>query len=104
MPETLESVDVAVGQSATFVDPTGVEHCAVVTSVFGHASKEAWEAHMRAAGHDPATLDHGWRPPSINVVYVESDASKTDSYGRQIARATSVPHESVQPAHGLKWR
>jgi hypothetical protein len=65
-----------------FVDPHGVEHNAVVTA--------NW------ASPDNPT-------PSINVVYVTKDESKTDSYGRQIERSTSVVHESNQAAHGMFW-
>jgi hypothetical protein len=31
-----------------------------------------------------------WGPDCINVVYVTGDESKTDTYGRQIERQTSV--------------
>jgi hypothetical protein len=41
--------------------------------------------------------------PSINLVYVTGDEAKTDPYGRQIERATSVVHKSGQSAHGRYW-
>lgn len=41
--------------------------------------------------------------PGCNVVFVEDDVKKEDSYGRQINRATSVVHKSKQNAHGFKW-
>jgi hypothetical protein len=45
-----------------------------------------------------------WRIPSINAVYVSTDESKTDPYGRQLeTRPTSVPHQSNQTAHGYYW-
>lgn len=71
------------GDHVVFVDPVGVEHDALVTANWG-------------AADDPT--------PSLNVVYVDGDETKTDSYGRQIARSTSVVHQSKQAAHGMYWR
>jgi hypothetical protein len=39
----------------------------------------------------------------INVVFVSGDEQKTDSYGRQLERQTSVSHMS-QNAYGNFWR
>jgi hypothetical protein len=64
-----------------FVDPVGKEHNAVVIANWG-------------AGDTP----------SVNVMYADPDDTKTDSYGRQIARSTSVVHQSNQAAHGMYWR
>lgn len=69
-----------VGDAVTFVDPRGREYNAIVTANWGTG---------------PA--------PSINVVYTTGDESKTDSYGRQIERSTSVVHQSNQAAHGMYW-
>ncbi len=42
--------------------------------------------------------------PSLNLVYVDPDPSKTDVYGRQIGRdATSVPFRVDQKAPGYYW-
>lgn len=41
--------------------------------------------------------------PSLNLVFVSKDDDKTDTYGSQIERATSVVHRSVQQAHGRYW-
>lgn len=70
-----------IGDVVVFVDPRGREHNAVVTANWGQTPTA-----------------------SINVVWVTSDESKTDSYGRQIDRATSVVHESNQAAHGNFWK
>lgn len=35
-----------------------------------------------------------WNPDYINVVYVTDDETRTDPYGRQILRATSVGRKS----------
>lgn len=42
--------------------------------------------------------------PCVNLVTTTGDASKTDPYGRQIARQTSEPHRLQQSAHGRYWR
>lgn len=76
-----EEISIAVGDACIYVDTTGMDYQAIVTAVFFGSSAQ-----------------------SINVVYVDSDETKTDPYGRQISRATSVPHESAQNAHGFKWR
>lgn len=67
-----------IGQDVVFVDPVGQACPAVVTA--------SW----------------GW--PSVNIVIVSRDENKTDTYGRQIERHTSIVHQSVQPAHGNYWR
>lgn len=72
-----------VGDVVTFVDSLGRTIPALVTAWWG----------------SPSQTD-----ASINVVFVEPDSEKTDSYGRQISRATSVPHESNQAAPGNYWR
>ncbi len=72
---------VEVGDVVVFVDPFGKEYRALVTTVFG-----------------------GGERPSVNVVYVSSDEAKTDQYGRQVERSTSVVHEGSQPAHGMYWK
>lgn len=72
-----------VGQSVTYVDPHGEERAALVTAVFpGMAASVA----------------------GVNVVFVSGDETRKDGCGRQTERATSVCHESVQPAHGNYWK
>ena len=75
-----------IGEAIIFVDSVGREYDALVTAVHeGMAGKLA-------------------DSPGVNVVYVSGDESRTDSYGRQVERATSVVHESAQPASGMFWR
>lgn len=81
----LEQLDPMV----VFVDEKGVEHKALVTAV--------WPGEY--AGNNPPTNE-----PGINLVFVSSDPSKDDSYGRQIERRTSVVHKSGQPAPGNYWK
>jgi hypothetical protein len=40
----------------------------------------------------------------INVAYVSGDEARTDTYGRQLERSTSVLHQGASPAHGYFWR
>ncbi len=61
---------VKVGDPVVFIDSLRVEKPALVTAV--------------------------WSPTCINVVIVSDDTSKTDTYGRQIERNTSVMHKSLQ--------
>lgn len=66
-----------IGQAVIFTDPVGQDHLALVTNDFGG---------------------------SINVAYVSGDTARTDTFGRQLERATSVPHQSTQTAPGDFWR
>lgn len=42
--------------------------------------------------------------PLINLVAVSLDDKKTDGYGRQIERYTSVMHKAQSSVHGYYWR
>lgn len=72
-----------IGDVVTLTDPFGVEHNALVTTVFDNMS--------------------GGGMPGVNVVIVSGDPANGDPYGRQTERATSVVHKSAQPAHGNYW-
>jgi hypothetical protein len=71
-----------VGSSVLYFDEFSKEHAAVVTAV--------WPQMMNGES-------------GCNLVYVSGDETKTDPYGRQIERATSVVHGSSQPASGRYW-
>jgi hypothetical protein len=73
-----------VGSSIIYVDAHAKEHNALVTVVWSAMSGQEGE-------------------PGCNLVFVSGDDSKTDPYGRQIERSTSVVHRSKQPAHGNYW-
>jgi hypothetical protein len=45
-----------------------------------------------------------WGPKCINIVFVSGDTERTDSFGRQIERQTSLSHVSNSPVHGQYWR
>jgi hypothetical protein len=67
-----------VGDVVIFVDPRAVDRNALVTAV--------------------------WSETCINVVFVTIDEAMIDTYGRQIARSTSVSHVDPNSAHGNYWR
>jgi len=68
-----------VGQAIVFCDASAVDHDALVTCV-----------HSKTC---------------INLVFVSGDADRTDTYGRQIERPTSISHVGVEgTAHGFYWR
>lgn len=67
-----------VGVHVRFFDPTGREHDALITAV--------------------------WGPQCINCVYVLKDPSQNDMYGRKTTKQyTSIMHGAVQQAHGNYW-
>ena len=67
-----------VGGHLVYVDPVGGQHQALVTAVWG----------------DPKDC------PLINVVYVDPDPNRHDTYGRQISRNTSCHYRSAYAVHG----
>jgi len=75
------------GLSIVYCDHKALEHDALVTAVWGENSFE----------------DDGSGAPCINIVYVSKEDGKTDSYGQQIERDTSVPHRGGQTAPGNWW-
>lgn len=76
MESTLE-----VGSSVIYVNTHGARRNALVTKVWNSTGNL----------------------PGCNVVFVVDSEDKTDGYGRQIERATSVVHKSVMPAPGNFW-
>ena len=73
-----------IGELVIYTDPKGKEHNALVTA----------DWNMKELSEDS----------TLNLVYVTDDETKTDQYGRQIARdATSVTHKSKSSAPGRYW-
>jgi hypothetical protein len=70
-----------VGMPVIYADPVAGQHNALITAVWG----------------DPKTR------PCINVVLVSADESKTDSYGRQIERQTSLQYKDIVGVHGMYY-
>lgn len=74
----LDKAKVEVGDAVVYVDPVGKHHKAIVTAA--------------------------WSYSCINLVLVSEDVTKTDTYGRQIERQTSMMHSSSPGrAHGFFW-
>lgn len=70
--------DTDVGGHVIFTDPTGREHDALITAV--------------------------WGPACINVAYVLKDPTQTDNYGRKTNKQyTSISHGNMVQAHGNFW-
>lgn len=77
-----------VGGVVMWVDEHGQPRPALITAIHGQESEH--EGVMRY--------------PCINLVTTTADASKTDPYGRQIERHSSVNHRLQHSAHGRYWR
>lgn len=70
-----------VGDTIVFHDPSGKQSDALVTCI------------------------HSREPMGcINLVTISKDESKTDQYGRQTERYTSVGHRNENWVHGMYWR
>ena len=87
-----------------YVDSKGERHAAIVTSWWG-AEGASYDGPV--FGNPPLGAPDGYVSPTgepgVNLVFIEDDAMRKDTYGRQISRATSVVHKSKQPAHGNFW-
>lgn len=76
-----------IGDRVIYTDPLQKDHEALVTAVWDEASGAPYGD-----------------PPGCNIIYVVDDESRSDQYGRQIERDTSVVHVSYQAAPGRQWR
>ena len=74
--------ELKIGDSVVYVDAHSQSRNAIVTQI--------WKG-MSGAKY------------GCNLVVVSSEEDKTDPYGRQIERFTSVCHKSVQAAPGWFW-
>lgn len=80
------------GDVVIFIDPTRIKHYALITAIHG-------EGHIPTGDEDKRNVK-----PALNVVYVDKDPAKTDPYGHQIARATSIVHIDDNTARANCWR
>lgn len=100
-----------IGGRVAFIDPNGRPHEALVTAIHGPTNEEERkalydgyvESGLMSRREADANLAAPFIIPSINLVHISREEEKTDTYGRQIERATSVPHESTQTANGYKY-
>jgi hypothetical protein len=73
-----------IGQRVVYVNENGLPRPALVTAIHGDEYDHEGTTHY----------------PCVNLVFCSIDGEKTDPYGRQIERETSVPHKLEQSAHG----
>lgn len=96
------------GVPVIFVDPHGVPRNALATT--WHCQYPSRDAHMEAqrvskaswANQDPP-VDIPLMETCCNLVWVSTDVKRTDQYGQQLIRESSVVHKGSQPAHGNYW-
>jgi hypothetical protein len=90
-----------IGCRVFFFDSQRQPHEAIVTNWFhGGPDGQTLEEYAQKPGYTPNWL------PCCNVVWVSSDTSKSDNYGRQIERNTSVAYGRSQgmiPFIGMCW-
>lgn len=94
-----------IGCRVFFFDSTRQVHEAFVTNWFhgGPDGQTVEEYHAKSKDSpyfNPNSI------PCCNLVYVSSDASKTDNYGRQLERSTSCSYgrnQGVVPFVGYCW-
>lgn len=94
---------VQIGHSVTFVDSRGKERPALLTAVWRMLPENVeWYKE-----HDPdyyPTALKNLETPSVNLIVICDDESRSDVYGRQFERFSSVVHEVNQLAHGNYWK
>ena len=73
-----------IGEGVIYVDENRVEHDALLTIVHG-------------PGYGPEN------EPTVNLLYVSKDADRSDQYGRQVIRESSVAHCSNNGVYGRCW-
>lgn len=74
------------GMFVKVVDEVGVLHDGLVTNNWGDCD-----------------VEDGKAGPTINVLFVSDDQSKTDQYGTQIERLSSCSHKLNSHAPGRYW-
>jgi len=74
-----------VGDVVVYHDENGGAHNALVTAYWGDPTTDAYIG-------------------CLNLVFISTDDSRRDQYGRQIERFTSISHKSAQHTHGFYWR
>lgn len=90
-----------IGSPVLFVDAHGVAHHALATAV--HTSPDYYGPDSGGPDENGNAWARGVSQPACNLLFVTSDTSKTDPYGRQIERSSSVVHKSMQSARGMFW-
>ena len=89
----MELRQISIGDAVVFIDSVGRVSNALVTNVFGETRLG------RLYGAEVDTVFY----PCINFVTVADDENKTDPYGRQLSRHTSMVHRSANQAGRFCW-
>jgi hypothetical protein len=92
-----------ISDAVVYVDPHGVARGAVLCTIWGQGTTGGWHPEKDAHGNTVATDEPA---PPVNLVFTSGDAGRRDNggMGRQVERASSVPHMSRLEAHGNYWR
>lgn len=95
-----------IGCRVIFFDSHRKAHEAIVTNWFhggpdGQTVKELQDIHDKRNAANPPERRWPMNMPCCNVVYVSSDTSETDSYGRQMKRQTSCSYGRQQGPTGF---
>lgn len=85
-----------IGDPVIWIDSVRQEHAGIITNIFGEV--------RTVKEMQGEVLVEVLRYPVINVVFISSDESKQDSYGRQLERATSASHISTNSASAYCWK
>jgi len=95
----------SVGDHVIAVDSKGRDHHAIITCIHGGEVVEESAVLRDNSYPEYATVkfDEG-DAPCINLVYVDPDVNKQDSWGRQLHRESSFVHKSWQQTGGMYWR
>ena len=90
--------ELRIGQPILYVDSKGVEQHALITHVWGCYEGEDHDGNKLG----PYTQEQ-YEETCINVCYMSKDESKTDDYGRQLERDTSVCFAGNMSVRGRCW-
>lgn len=85
------------GDPVVFIDEHRQKHNALVTIYHGHKDGETIREFRSRYGHAETSTSM----PCVNLLFVSGDVEKTDPYGRQIERKTSISHGSQQTPANL---
>lgn len=94
-----------IGCRVVFFDSHRVEHEALVTNWF-HGGPDGQTLAELQKKYDEQGVTSPLYMPCCNIVWVTTEDSKEDPYGRQLERATSVSYgrqQGMTPFVGMCW-
>ena len=60
--------------------------------------------HDEVGNPHPALITAVWGASCVNLLFVSSNETELDPYGRQIKRESSCTHVGQTPVYGRNWR